>query len=56
MNTTIIIADDHPLMLRGLNDFLKSKAYNIIGSASDGQEAYNLIIKLKPEIAIMEKD
>ena len=54
MNTSIIIADDHPLMLRGLNDFLKSKAYNIIGSASDGQEAYNLIIKLKPEIAILD--
>lgn len=54
MNTSIIIADDHPLMLRGLNDFLKSKGYNITGSASDGQEAYNLIIKLKPEIAILD--
>lgn len=41
-------------MLRGLNDFLKSKGYNIIGSASDGQEAYNLILKLKPDIAILD--
>ena len=54
MNTSIIIADDHPLMLRGLNDFLNSKGYNIIGSASDGQEAYNLIVKLKPDIAILD--
>ncbi len=54
MQTSIIIADDHPLMLRGLHDFLKSKGYNILGSAEDGKEAYNLIIKLKPEIAILD--
>tara|TARA_R110002012_G_scaffold291564_1_gene486115 strand:+ start:135146 stop:135781 length:636 start_codon:yes stop_codon:yes gene_type:complete len=54
MQTSIIIADDHPLMLRGLHDFLKSKGYTILGSAEDGKEAYNLIIKLKPEIAILD--
>ncbi|OEK09256.1 DNA-binding response regulator [Flavivirga aquatica] len=54
MNTSIVIADDHPLMLRGLTDFLTSKGYNIIGSAEDGNSAYNLIIKLKPEIAILD--
>ncbi len=54
MNTTIVIADDHPLMLRGLTDFLKAKSFNIIGSASDGNTAYNLIVKLKPEIAILD--
>jgi DNA-binding NarL/FixJ family response regulator len=54
MNTTIVIADDHPLMLRGLTDFLTSKGYNIIGSAEDGNTAYNLIVKLKPEIAILD--
>lgn len=54
MNTTIVIADDHPLMLRGLTDFLKSKKFNIVGSASDGNSAYNLIVKLKPEIAILD--
>ena len=54
MNTSIVIADDHPLMLRGLTDFLTSKGYNIIGSAQDGNAAYNLIVKLKPEIAILD--
>lgn len=54
MNTSIVIADDHPLMLRGLSDFLSSKGYNILGKAEDGQAAYNLIIKLKPEIAILD--
>jgi len=54
MNTSIIIADDHPLMLRGLTDFLNSKGYNIVGSATDGNSAYNLIVKLKPDIAILD--
>lgn len=54
MNTSIVIADDHPLMLRGLTDFLVSKKFNIIGSATDGNSAYNLIVKLKPEIAILD--
>ena len=51
---TIITADDHPLLLKGLNDLLFEKNYNIIGSANDGQEAYNLILQKKPDIAILD--
>lgn len=51
---TIVTADDHPLLLKGLNDFLIEKKYNIIGSASDGQKALDLIEKLNPEIAILD--
>ncbi|WOD42038.1 response regulator transcription factor [Hwangdonia lutea] len=54
MNHSIVIADDHPLMLRGLSDFLTSKGFNIVGSAQDGNTAYNLIVKLKPDIAILD--
>lgn len=54
MNTSIIIADDHPLMLRGIQDFLTSKGFNILGSAPDGQAAYNLIVKEKPDIALLD--
>jgi len=54
MSVSIVIADDHPLMLRGIRDFLTSKGYNIIGSAHDGQTAYNLIVKLKPDIAFLD--
>jgi DNA-binding NarL/FixJ family response regulator len=53
-NRSIITADDHPLLLKGLNDFLIEKGYNIIGSGSNGREAYNLITKLKPNIAILD--
>lgn len=51
---SIIIADDHPLLLKGLSDFLIEKGYNLIGSGKDGREAYNLIIQKKPNIAILD--
>ena len=53
-NHSIITADDHPLLLKGLNDFLIEKKYNLIGSGNDGREAYNLILKENPEIAIID--
>lgn len=52
--TSIVIADDHPLLLKGLSDFLTTKGFNVVGKAEDGNTAYNLIVKLKPEIAILD--
>ena len=51
---SIIIADDHPLLLKGLSDFLLEKGYNVVGSGNNGREAFNLINKLKPDIAILD--
>ena len=51
---SIVTADDHPLLLKGLNDFLLEKNYNIIDSGNDGKEVYDLIVKLKPDIAILD--
>lgn len=54
MQASIIIADDHPLILKGLSGFLQEKKYNLIGSASDGKEAMALIEIKKPHIAILD--
>ena len=54
MKPSIIIADDHPLVLKGLYDFLTEKTHNVVGSATNGKEAYELIIKHKPDIAILD--
>lgn len=51
---SIIIADDHPLLLKGLSDFLLEKGYNLLGSGNNGREAYNLIAQKKPDIAILD--
>jgi DNA-binding NarL/FixJ family response regulator len=54
MPTSIIIADDHPLILKGLKDFLLEKEYNVIASAKNGKEAFTLIKAYQPEIAILD--
>jgi len=54
MQASIIIADDHPLLLKGLQDFLTEKKYNVIGSALNGKEAHELIINHEPDIAILD--
>ena len=54
MEASIIIADDHPLILKGLTEFLLEKQYNLIGSAVNGKEAFELIETKKPDIAILD--
>lgn len=54
MNPTIIIADDHPLVLKGLQDFLHEKNYNVLASAKNGKEALALIKAHTPDIAILD--
>lgn len=54
MQPTIVIADDHPLMLKGLTEFLTEKQFNIVGQAKNGKEALILIKAHKPDIAILD--
>lgn len=56
MNTTLIIADDHPLLLTGTKAFLESKNFKVLGTAQDGNDAYNAIVNYKPDIAILDFD
>lgn len=50
----VFIADDHPLIVRGLKDVLEEQKIPIIGTAFDGQAALNFIIKEEPDIAILD--
>lgn len=54
MNPSLIIADDHPLVLKGLQEFLTENHYNILASAKNGKEAYALIKAHSPDIAILD--
>lgn len=54
MNPSIIIADDHPLVLKGLHDFLVEQDFNVLASAKNGKEALALIKAHIPDIAILD--
>jgi len=51
---TILIADDHPILLKGLKDELISNNYNNILTATNGTDALGKIIEENPEIAILD--
>ena len=53
----MLIADDHPLIRRGLRDVIgENSRFKIVGEASDGQEALRLLASLKPQIVIVDID
>jgi DNA-binding NarL/FixJ family response regulator len=54
MNPNIIIADDHPLVLKGLKDFLIEKNFNVLATAKNGKEALTLIKAHTPDIAVLD--
>lgn len=53
---SIVIADDHPMLLKGLFEELTANGYNVIAQASDGVQALGIILKNNPEIAFLDID
>ncbi|MDT0622016.1 response regulator transcription factor [Croceitalea vernalis] len=51
---TIFVADDHPLLLKGLVDELKDYNYNVIGTAENGTSALEKIVALNPTVALLD--
>lgn len=51
----ILIVDDHQLILNGISDILRPiKNYKIVGRASNGQQAVEEALRLKPDIIFMD--
>jgi DNA-binding NarL/FixJ family response regulator len=52
---TVLIADDHPIFRRGLCDIIAADpALHLVGEAGDGEEAWELIQKLQPAVAVVD--
>ncbi len=51
---SLVIADDHPLLLEGLKNHLEHLNYNILASVGDGSAAIKAIIDHKPDLAILD--
>ena len=51
----IFLADDHSILRDGLKMILENEEeFNIVGEAGDGREAYDMIEKLKPDVAVLD--
>lgn len=52
---SLLIADDHVLVREGISAMLgKSDDIDIIGHASDGKEAIDMAMKLRPRVVLMD--
>jgi len=55
--TTIILADDHPLLRMGLREIIQQHAgFRIVAEAGNGERALELIEGLRPAIAVLDID
>ena len=55
MKTRIVIADDHAVLREGMRNRLEQeKDFEVVGEASDGEEAVKLGSELKPDVIIMD--
>jgi DNA-binding NarL/FixJ family response regulator len=55
MTIRILIADDHAMMRDGLTRLLEDDpAFSVIGQASDGLEAVELALAMRPDVVLMD--
>ncbi|MGH7722623.1 MAG: response regulator [Candidatus Dormibacteria bacterium] len=51
----VLIADDHPLMRKGLTDILEgAEGIEVVGAAEDGAAAVALAYAVNPDIVLMD--
>ena len=55
MKTRILIADDHAMLREGMRNLLEQeKDFELVGEATNGEEAVKIAKELKPDIVIMD--
>ncbi|AZO41509.1 response regulator transcription factor [Mesorhizobium sp. M7D.F.Ca.US.005.01.1.1] len=52
---SVVLADDHPLLLRGLQGVLKAAPdFNVLAATASGVQALSLISDLRPDLAVLD--
>lgn len=53
--TTIVLADDHPVVRHGLKALLEAERdFSVIGEAADGPAAADLVERLTPQVLVVD--
>jgi DNA-binding NarL/FixJ family response regulator len=54
-NTTVVVADDHPVVRAGLAALLEgAEGIDVLGMAANGRDACELAVRLKPHVVLMD--
>jgi DNA-binding NarL/FixJ family response regulator len=51
---TVVVADDHPLLLQSLVDMIHSFGFQIVGTATNGLDALQMIVAQQPVLALVD--
>ena len=55
MKITVVIADDHPILLRGMTELISNMdGFELLGSATNGRDAVTMCIEWKPDIVLLD--
>jgi DNA-binding NarL/FixJ family response regulator len=54
MQPRVLIVDDHPLTREALATLLAGNDFDVVGQASDGQEAVELAGQLRPQLVLLD--
>ena len=55
VDTNILLVDDHAMVRKGLRVLIEQeKGFSVIGEATDGREAIDLVRQLQPDIVVMD--
>jgi len=51
----LVLADDHEIMRVGLRSLLEAQVnWRVVGEAIDGEEAVEMVLSLKPDVALLD--
>ena len=54
MATRVLIVDDHPLTRDALGSLLTQNGFDLVGEASDGEQAIEVARRLQPELILLD--
>ena len=54
MQPRVLIVDDHPLTRDALATLLAGNDFDVVGQASDGQEAIDVAARLRPQLVLLD--
>ena len=52
--TTVLVADDHAIVMEGLVSLLKEHDFNVVGAVGDGEKLMESARRLKPDVIVTD--
>jgi DNA-binding NarL/FixJ family response regulator len=55
MSISLVLADDHPVVLEGLKGLFKLPEYQVLATVQDGRSCVDAVVSLNPDILVVDR-